>query len=583
MTQIHQAGSGLPQPGDILLDRYVIEGRIDRGGFGAVYRARQLGVDRVVAIKCLDPASIYMDRGAPQRFEKEARLISGLQHPNTITVFDYGCTDTGILFLVMEYLRGVTLNRLVQKGPVHPQRAIHLIRQVLKSLKEAHHKQIIHRDLKPANIMVCEQAGERDVVKVLDFGIAKTLGEFPGMEMDITTELTGHDKLIGTPQYMSPEQIRGDPVSPASDLYSVGLILLEMLTGKPAIDQTNTLVIMGIQLKPEPIRVPLDGTIPAHLVPVLHSALMKETHRRFRTAEEFLQALDPTSRGVATRKVDAEQHIRTEPMDREAIRRMDADGEDLLDGKMPPEDQVNQTGPGVSPPNGRPSAKVKEPASQSIWIMVLSLGIALIVLVGGAVVIHRVTSHKQPRIEQTGSAHDEVERAAAEAEEMTRQGVPSLPEDRNMALQAGSPKIAITFVGSPQRAEVFLGRVNIGKSEEPIELEEWLLPAEIELRRQGYLPQRIIVTPESGPVISYSLERAESRRPESRSAREQDDAQQEQQTFGYQQGNGQQVGSTPFIPIVDSLETGMRSIEESGGHTVDQEREQETTIDMPLF
>jgi serine/threonine-protein kinase len=189
---------------------------------GEVYRARHVMMGRTCAIKVMN-ASHSQDADAIGRFNREATNASKITHPNVCAVYDFGFTPDGLLYLAMEYVEGQTLSRLMSAGPLPEARATGILAQCAAGLEAAHELGIVHRDLKPDNIMVMDQRG-RDVVKVVDFGIAKAAGS--GDQRVTKTGL-----VVGTPEYMSPEQLTGDPVGPASDQYALALVLYRMLTG----------------------------------------------------------------------------------------------------------------------------------------------------------------------------------------------------------------------------------------------------------------------------------------------------------------------------------------------------------------
>jgi len=215
--------------------RYEIIRLLGEGGMGAVYQARQVTMDRMVALKLIG-AELVKSSAAAARFHREMKLTAKIEHQNTIRVYDFGQTE-GQLFLTMELLRGRTLtDALAEAGRFELGRIVRIATQVTRALQAAHSEGVVHRDLKPDNVMLLEQYGERDVVKVLDFGVAKSLDEQePGM--------TTAGAVIGTPAYMSAEQAMGQPVDPRSDLYSLGIMLFEMASGRvpfiaPAITET---------------------------------------------------------------------------------------------------------------------------------------------------------------------------------------------------------------------------------------------------------------------------------------------------------------------------------------------------------
>ena len=268
------------QPGDCLADRYVILEEIGRGGFGVVYRAVQEGVNRHVALKTIrHQVADIQGFDFIEAFRREALLTSKLKHPNTITLFDYGETKEGTLYLVTEFLDGETLyERLWREKEMSPEVAVHVAKQIAKSLGEAHSHGIIHGDLKPANIFLCQMYGEQDFVKVLDFGIAKIIGE---------VDPAG----LGTPEYMSPEQFSGQPLMAASDVYSLGLIIYEMLIGTRPFEDKDTQKLAQRHLA-EPLPQMPDEIERSELGMIIRRATAKEPDRRYDNGMTFFKALD---------------------------------------------------------------------------------------------------------------------------------------------------------------------------------------------------------------------------------------------------------------------------------------------------
>lgn len=279
------------QIGSTLGGRFQIHAEIGEGGFGKIYRARQLNVDRDVALKVLPPEFSTMEN-VVERFRREARLASKLQHPNTITIYDYG-QEEGHFFIAMEYLKGEDLgDRIYREQILGIHQAIHIAKQTLQSLKEAHQLGIIHRDLKPENIFLTNMGDGEDFVKVLDFGIAKMASLESGDHLGPRgRQLTVQGSTVGTPAYMSPEQAAGEAVGPPSDLYTLGLILYEMVNGRPPFVDERPIRIMRAHLfDPLPgfTNKELKGT---HFESIVRKALEKKPELRFACAEEFLEAL----------------------------------------------------------------------------------------------------------------------------------------------------------------------------------------------------------------------------------------------------------------------------------------------------
>ena len=243
-----ESASDLRSESRILVGRYRLDSKIAEGGFGCVYRATQLQLNRTVAVKIVSTAQEAFAE-ARTRFILEAATLAKLVHANIVTIYDYGETEQGELFIVMEYLDGRSLEEVVQQdGPVSLERVVRLSVQIARALREAHAKGFVHRDLKPGNIMLVAgtEEADHDHVKVLDFGLAK-LTSSAGSE-----EHVGDATLIGTPRYMAPEQICGEETDFRADIYSFGCILYYLLTGAPPFDGDSRFEIIRSHLVREP-------------------------------------------------------------------------------------------------------------------------------------------------------------------------------------------------------------------------------------------------------------------------------------------------------------------------------------------
>ena len=276
-----------PLIGRTLPGGYVILDLVGIGGMGRVYRAEQTNLGRTVAIKIIHP-HLVGEENAAARFITEARAASRLNHPNSVAVIDFGKTEDGQLYLVMEFLRGKDLARVqYEEGPLSFRRIVSILRQVLAALSEAHHLEIIHRDLKPENVILEPVRTGGDFVKVVDFGLAK-------MREGTAPNITSPGIVCGTPEYMSPEQGRGDPLDPRSDLYAVGVIFYQLLTGRLPFeaDSPTQVVLMHItEPPPDPRAAAPERMIPSLLADVCLMALAKEPGHRFGNADEFAEAL----------------------------------------------------------------------------------------------------------------------------------------------------------------------------------------------------------------------------------------------------------------------------------------------------
>ncbi len=282
-----------PFIGKTLCGGYLVLELIGTGGMGRVYRAEQCALQRSVAVKIIHPHLLH-DTGAASRFVNEAHAASRLNHPNVVSVIDFGRTDDGLPFIVMEYLRGPSLARVVeQEGLLGLARVIDIVRQTLDALSEAHELGIVHLDLKPANIAIeCTRSGA-DFVKVLDFGLAQVAASSTSCAAPARRE------VLGTPAYMSPEQAAGAAVDLRSDLFSLGVVFYELATGRRLTRSESALAAVVERMTATPLGeddIARGRPVPEPLVPVLIKALASAPADRFGSASEFRQALDEADR-----------------------------------------------------------------------------------------------------------------------------------------------------------------------------------------------------------------------------------------------------------------------------------------------
>lgn len=285
-----QDGSVLTTPdplvGTVLADRYKILSVLGRGGMSIVYKARHQLMDRVVALKMLH-AQLVSDPQSLNRFQLEAKAVSALNHPNIIMVYDFGITEKGLPYLVMDFLQGMSIADIIQEeGQLDVVRGVNIFIQACEGLAHAHYKNVVHRDLKPSNIMLVTGEEGESVVKIVDFGIAKLLSP-DGQSIQ---RLTQTGEVVGSPLYMSPEQLMGHKLDARSDIYSMGCVIYESLTGKPPFLGDNVIDTMRKHLDEAPMPLKTaraDLAIPEHLEHVVLKALAKEPIDRYQTMKEL--------------------------------------------------------------------------------------------------------------------------------------------------------------------------------------------------------------------------------------------------------------------------------------------------------
>ena len=284
--------SGAPDPliGRVIAERFRIVSLIARGGMGKVYKAEQAPLGRSCAIKVLNPN--YNGDADPEfhrRFFREASITSRITHPNSVTIFDYGKTEDEIYYMAMEYLEGQTLHHALREvGTMHEDRVGRIAQQICRALREAHTLDVIHRDLKPANIFLSKHGDDEDFVKVLDFGLVKHLSERP------EEQLTQTGLFMGSPKYMAPEQIQGGQVDARTDVYSLGIMMYEMLAGKVPFERPSSVNILMAHVgePPPPMRaVHPNIVISPNFEELVMRCIAKDPNERYTTMDAVLQAI----------------------------------------------------------------------------------------------------------------------------------------------------------------------------------------------------------------------------------------------------------------------------------------------------
>ncbi len=394
-----------PRIGKTIDGRYFIRRLIGRGGMGAVYEADHVGLDKRVAVKFLSINKT--DRDALARFRREAKIASRIVHEHVVHIYDVGTADADTDFIVMEFLEGRDLAvTLRDSGPMNGGRAVSILRKVLRGLRAIHQAGIVHRDIKPANILISSRDDDHDFVKIMDFGISKPI---------VGETITNTGAIIGTPEYMSPEQLLGDDIDPRADLYAVGIMAYRMLTGKlPFTSDTFDRSAAANPYVPVPSLAAARPELDRDLVIAIDKATAKDREQRFANAQAFLDALE----GIATPSqavVSREATAKTVSAKMEAFAGADtalADATPAI-AVAAQTQETNGTQQGWSPPTSPPRAttgpqpgavqaagtlqqvaepRVERPAPRSragLWI-------ALALIVVGGAVIAVVMMNRQP-------------------------------------------------------------------------------------------------------------------------------------------------------------------------------------------
>lgn len=440
--------------GQTIGGRFEVLSKLGAGGMGAVYRARQQGMDRDVAIKVL-LEEMARSETVTRRFTIEALAVSRLKHPNTIQIFDFGKTDNGNLYIAMELLEGSTLHDLLKGSPRLPiRRALRIIAGVAGSLSEAHGKEIIHRDLKPENIFLTRVGKDEDFVKVLDFGVAK-LRDGAG---DGKGTLTKAGSIFGTPRYMSPEQASARPVDARSDLYSLGVILYEMVSGRPPfIEETPLHLLLAHAHKTPP---PLceacpDLALPREVDALITRLLEKLPQSRVQTAAELAAEclrLAHTLPAAFDTVVPLEEAVALR-VELATSATVDVSGSGLDAATMPT--HRGAPPPGPAPTTSRPHRRR--------WPLVLALSVGVSAVAVGLVLVQAERRSSPP-------ARPEV---AASAPPTPRAALPVV--EAPVEVDAGPAVMRVSVVTRPAGAQV----VVVGPQGE----REPLGPTPLEVRR----------------------------------------------------------------------------------------------------
>jgi len=498
--------------------QYQVTGVLGRGGMGVVYAAAHVLLDRPAAVKVLH-SRFLDDQEAVTRFFNEARAATAIRHPGIVEIYDFGRTDDGAAFIVMEHLQGETLRARLDRGPIGWSTSLGLVRQIAGALGAAHAKGIFHRDLKPENIFLVPDpevpGGER--IKLLDFGVAKLAGSSPSQNM------TRAGTVIGTPTYMAPEQCRGVAIDGRVDLYSLGCILFELCTGRPPFvyDAYGDLLIAHVQ-EPPPAISSLASGVPQEIEALIQRMLAKAPADRVQTAEELIRLIDTSKIAikqiaragrypVLARKVslvdvlashDGRNPAERDPADESAPpqrelwperypRQAAAELALAIHGQEKPAKRGTPARPIAAQPDTLVSATVTGPRTTTPapksqlaalgGVGALAVALTFILLGGGS--------------------GDEPTRTAAAASNTEASSLP--PQTETLPL---ADKVMISVQSEPRGAELYRGDVYVGRTPQDVMIERGDHEVRFELRLAGHRSRELVVRPTGAIQKSVKLD-----------------------------------------------------------------------------
>ena len=500
--------------GQTLLGRFKVEALIGAGGMGRVYRARQLSVDRHVAVKILHREAL-LKKTATQRFLLEAKATSQLTNPHTVTLYDYGETDAGLPFIVMEYLAGRSLKeRMLATGFTSIDDGLRIISETCESLAEAHRRGIVHRDLKPDNIFLAETDEAKEFVKVLDFGIARAKSV-----QDVET-LTRTGTVAGTPAYVAPEALLGEDVSPAADVYALGLVLYEMFAGHHPFTAETAFKVMRHHLDtvPPPLeRVLEDRELPQGLSDLVCRCLAKKPLQRPQDAAALRAQLDNIIQGKGFM---SESSVSTDTME---IRAMSAEAVEEAKAQAQLKRPTDDAHPlATNAALERPADEAAPaPVTRSNTSLYVGLAALIVGAVGASVLLQDPKTPEPgpdvPAAEQVVTTTEQRPATPVAAEtvvdpspEVSTPKPAVAPPQEPAKASAPTPKIemvAVSISSDPEGAVIQQGDTIHGVTPMVLKLPKGSEALQLTLSKAGFSPRTLDVVPDKGQVLEADLKR----------------------------------------------------------------------------
>ncbi len=523
-TPLEAVSGGSPnRVGQIIADRYRLTKRLGEGGMGEVYLAEHVYISKQVALKLLRP-EIANNAEAVERFHREARATSSIGHENIITIDDFGRLPDGSVFFTMEFLEGEPLSDLMLKGPMDSARALNIIIQVCRGLAAAHDKEIVHRDMKPDNVFVTKDGRGNDLVKILDFGIAK-------VNDPQSSNLTRTGQVFGTPHYMSPEQAMGKALDHRSDIYSVGVMMYEMFTGTVPFKAESFIGILTKHVTEMP--VPPSQAAPGRqinprLEQIIMKAMDKEPDKRYASMEEMLRDLNEVQRAVtAFRDVVRPDPGMPPPPGPVGAAPAPAGWTGMQPqvptGTAPPPGIQAGPVPGATAPPGT-NAQYRAPASGGSKVgLIIGIVVGLLVISGGgggAAWYFLWGPGKKTDESSSSDASSDEQKTKPEARTAAQTASDAGRQARTPAARDGGGivarhvKVKVKLETNPKGAWVLMDGKKRCQTPCLLEVESAL---DLQLQKDGYLPEVVKLDPSDAPTKSVVL--TADRRPGSRHSR----------------------------------------------------------------